>query len=199
MLKQFLNILSVIVVLLPWLSWKLEYLLFRSSRLYLFWAQTLALVPGVPGNFLRRAFYWLVFPQVSWRCEIGFGTFFSQPWGIIAEGVYIGPYCILGKTVLGKGTLIASRVSIPSGKNQHRRLSDGSLSPAEEKNFETIRVGEYVWIGEGAIVMADLGDRVTVGAGAVVTQPVPANYIVAGNPAKIIKKTLVTNTEQGHK
>ncbi len=177
----------MILVFLPWLSWKIEDYLFGSARLYLFWAQTLALVPGLPGNFLRRAFYWLVFPQVSWRCEIGFGTFFSQPWGIINEDVYIGPYCILGKTILGKGTLIASRVSIPSGKKQHRRLPDGRLSPADERNFETIRVGEHVWVGEGALVMADLGDRVTVGAGAVVTQPVPADCVVAGNPAQIIK------------
>ncbi len=148
----------------------------------------MALIPGVWGTFLRRAYYRLIFPKVSWQCEIGFGTFFSHPWGIIEDDVYIGPYCILGKTVIGQGSLIASRVSIPSGKRQHRRLPNGRLLPADQGFFEIIRLGTQVWIGEGAIVMADVGDRATVGAGAVVTKPVPPDSVVAGNPAQVVKK-----------
>ncbi|WP_456433721.1 acyltransferase [Thermosulfuriphilus sp.] len=182
--KSFLNWFSVVLVFLPWLSWRLERLFFSQNRLYLFWAQALALIPGLPGAFLRRAYYWLVFPECSWEWEIGFGAFFSQPWAVVKKGVYIGPYSILGKTILEEGVLVASRVSIPSGRRQHRRLPDGSLSPAEEDVFETIRIGKYAWIGESAVVMAEVGRRATVAAGAVVTRPVPDDTVVAGNPAR---------------
>ncbi|AYG95913.1 sugar O-acetyltransferase [Brevundimonas naejangsanensis] len=53
-----------------------------------------------------------------------------------------------------------------------------------------IRLGDDVWIGGGAIVLAGVtvGDRVVIGAGAVVTRDVPSDVVIAGNPAKIIKR-----------
>lgn len=52
-----------------------------------------------------------------------------------------------------------------------------------------IRLGHDVWIGGGAIVLAGVtvGDRVVIGAGAVVTRDVPSDVVVAGNPARVIK------------
>ena len=54
--------------------------------------------------------------------------------------------------------------------------------------FKRIVIGERSWIGEGAIVMADIGDDCIVGAGSVVTHPVIDNEVVAGNPARTIKR-----------
>jgi maltose O-acetyltransferase len=53
-----------------------------------------------------------------------------------------------------------------------------------------IRLGNDVWIGGGAVVLAGVtvGDRVVIGAGSVVTRDVPSDVVVAGNPAKIIKQ-----------
>lgn len=53
-----------------------------------------------------------------------------------------------------------------------------------------IRIGNNVWIGAQATVLpgVTIGDGAIVGAGAVVTRDVPANVIVGGIPAKIIKK-----------
>lgn len=53
-----------------------------------------------------------------------------------------------------------------------------------------IRLGDDVWIGGGAIVLAGVtvGDRVVIGAGAIVTKDVPSDVVVAGNPAKVIKR-----------
>ncbi|MEG1029605.1 MAG: sugar O-acetyltransferase, partial [Brevundimonas sp.] len=53
-----------------------------------------------------------------------------------------------------------------------------------------IRIGDDVWIGGGAVVLAGVtvGDRSVIGAGSVVTKDVPADVVVAGNPARIIKR-----------
>ena len=53
-----------------------------------------------------------------------------------------------------------------------------------------ITIGNHVWIGAGAIVLpgVTIGDNVVVGAGSVVTKDVPDNQVVAGNPARMIRK-----------
>lgn len=55
-----------------------------------------------------------------------------------------------------------------------------------------VTIGNRVFIGAGAIVMpgVTIGDNVIIGAGSVVTKDVPANSIVAGSPAKVIAQTL---------
>ena len=52
-----------------------------------------------------------------------------------------------------------------------------------------IRIGDGVWIGGGAIVLAGVtvGDGSVIGAGSVVRQDVPAGVVAAGNPARIIR------------
>lgn len=53
-----------------------------------------------------------------------------------------------------------------------------------------IHVGSDVWIGGGSIICpgVKIGNRAIIGAGSVVTKDVPDDVIVAGNPARIIKK-----------
>ncbi|WP_288130258.1 acyltransferase [Microbulbifer sp.] len=53
-----------------------------------------------------------------------------------------------------------------------------------------ISIGDNVWIGDSAIVCkgVNIGDNAVVGAGSVVTRDVPANAVVAGNPARVIKE-----------
>jgi maltose O-acetyltransferase len=52
-----------------------------------------------------------------------------------------------------------------------------------------ITIGDDVWLGGGAIVLpgVTIGDRAVVGAGSVVTRDVPADVVVAGDPARIIR------------
>ena len=51
-------------------------------------------------------------------------------------------------------------------------------------------IGDDVWIGGGAIVLAGvtIGDRSVIGAGSVVTKDVPSDVVVVGNPAKIVRR-----------
>ncbi len=55
---------------------------------------------------------------------------------------------------------------------------------------EPVTIGNDVWIGGGAIILpgVEIGDRCVVAAGAVVTKNVPADSLVGGNPARIIRK-----------
>lgn len=56
-------------------------------------------------------------------------------------------------------------------------------------NTAPIFIGKHVWIGMGAIILkgVTVGDNAVIAAGSVVTHDVPANSIVAGNPARVIK------------
>jgi acetyltransferase-like isoleucine patch superfamily enzyme len=49
-----------------------------------------------------------------------------------------------------------------------------------------VRIGAGSWIGSAAVVMADVGRDSVVGAGAVVTKPVPNRVVVAGVPARVV-------------
>lgn len=53
-----------------------------------------------------------------------------------------------------------------------------------------VSIGDDVWIGGGSIILpgVTIGCNVVVGAGSVVTKNVPDNVVIAGNPARIIKK-----------
>ena len=70
------------------------------------------------------------------------------------------------------------------------KLMPDQFPPFEVVNIAyPLHVGDFAWIGAGAIIMpgVTIGARAVVGAGSVVTKDVPSNMVVAGNPAKIMK------------
>ncbi len=119
--------------------------------------------------------------------RISFGTFFAHPEARVGTSVYIGSYCILGRTHIGDRTQIASGVQILSGARQHARQPDGTVTGADQGEFSTVHIGADCWLGAAAVIMADVGEKSTIGAGAVVTSPIPAGSTAAGVPAKVIK------------
>ncbi len=162
----------------------------RIGPVYTMFAQSFALAPGLPGSYLRAAYYKLTLRQCSLDITISFGTYFVQPDSTVDPFVSIGSYCVIGRSSIGARSQIASHVLIPSGRRQHMRNPDGSLS--DSVNDRTV-IGADCWIGDGAIVMSDLGESVTVGAGSVVTKPVPPRSVVAGNPARPLQKAPAPN------
>ena len=160
---------------------------FSKDALLASYSQFLSLLPGKLGSYLRSGFYRFVFMRCSPDAVISFGTLFSQQDTSIGEGVYIGPQCNIGKCSIGKNTLLGSGVHIMSGKGQHN-FSDPT-KPIKEQGgtFTKVQIGENCWLGNGALVMANVGAGSVVAAGAVVVDDVPEGVIVGGNPARVLK------------
>ena len=85
---------------------------------------------------------------------------------------------------IGSGTYIAGNVGIITANHN---LSDLSLpTPGKDVN-----IGKKCWIGMNSMILPGviLGEHTIVGAGSVVTKSFPeGNCIIAGNPAKIIRR-----------
>ena len=74
-----------------------------------------------------------------------------------------------------------------SGLEQHGISSVETAIKDQPGHFTQINIGKDCWIGEGAIIAADIGDHSVVAAGSVVVKAVAPYSIVAGNPAKVIR------------
>ncbi|MEJ0038451.1 MAG: hypothetical protein WDO68_20620 [Gammaproteobacteria bacterium] len=157
----------------------------RGETIFVFFAQSAALIPGAPGVWLRAAFYFGTLERCSWQTHVGFGSMFTHRGGSMAANASMGSWCVLGHADLGPGVVMASRVSVPSGKRQHIG-EDGHFSVAPV--FERVSIGAQTWVGEGAIILASVGPRCIVSAGAVVTKETGEGCLIGGNPAKVIKQ-----------
>jgi acetyltransferase-like isoleucine patch superfamily enzyme len=149
--------------------------------------QILSLIPGKIGSFTRGAYYLGTLEKMSADVFIDFGSFFAHPSARVGRNVTIGAYCILGTVTIGDDVLVGSRVSIPSGKYQHGS-SIIRAEEIEEIQYDRIIIGDRSWIGEGAIIMANVGSDAIIGGGSVVTRAIPENRVALGNPARPVVK-----------
>ncbi len=150
-------------------------------------AQALALVPGLPGQYVRRAFLSVAIARCAPTCVVEFGVTFSQAAAWLDDNVYVGPFCSLGRVHLERDVLVAGGVHIPSGADTHATSRLDVAIREQGGTRELVRVGQGTWIGNGAIVMADVGCDCVVGAGAVVTTAIPDRSVAAGVPARVIR------------
>ncbi len=150
-------------------------------------SQLISLLPGKIGAYLRSGFYSLTMEQCASDVHISFATIFAQTSTNIGKGTYIGPQGNIGSSNIGQNCLLGSGVHVLSGNKQH--FIDDLNSPIKEQGgkLEKIRIGDNTWIGNNALIMANVGDNCVIAAGAVVTKDVLNNQIVAGNPAAIIR------------
>jgi acetyltransferase-like isoleucine patch superfamily enzyme len=110
--------------------------------------------------------------------------------------VSIGPKAVLGQECtisayqhvsIGRECVIADRVMLID-------FDHGSVEVERPIRLQGIykrdvRVGNNVWIGYGACILrgVEIGDNAIIGTSAVVTRDVPANAVVAGIPAKVVR------------
>jgi acetyltransferase-like isoleucine patch superfamily enzyme len=156
-----------------------------GEHLFVAFGQALALLPGRSGSFLRLGYYRFLLEQCSSDAVVGFGSYFSHRRARVGRNVSIGAYCVLGMADVGDDVMVASRVSIPSGKRQH---IDAQGRITRDTHFESVRIGAGSWVGEGAIVLAPVGEACIVSAGAVVLKPVPPRCLAGGNPAQVVRE-----------
>lgn len=91
----------------------------------------------------------------------------------------------IAEVKIGDNCLFAPNVSLYTAAHpieiEGRLQNIGTGAPIE--------IGNGVWIGGSSIIIGGvtIGDNAVIGAGSIVTRDVPANTIVAGNPAKVIR------------
>ena len=187
LLKAFCNFLALLVVLPAIFAYRFACLLLPAERAFAGWSQLLSLLPGLTGEHLRRAFYRVVLPICDHEACISFGTVLSHPTTRIGRKVYVGCFCVLGDVTLEDDVLLGSHVSVINGSGQH---GIGRLDiPIREQagHWPHITIGCDTWIGDRAIILANVGKHCVIGAGSVVTKPVPDFAVAAGNPARILR------------
>lgn len=103
----------------------------------------------------------------------------------IGRNVTVMPGCLMmsaGGITIGDGAMIAANVQLIS--NNH------DLYERQVITCRPVRIGRNAWIGAGATILpgVTVGDNAVVGAASVVTRDVPADTVVAGNPARFIRR-----------
>jgi acetyltransferase-like isoleucine patch superfamily enzyme len=109
--------------------------------------------------------------RVGRRCKISSHTF-------ICEGVQIEENVFIGHGVTFTNDLYPRATT-----------ADGELKTEADWKVEKTVVKKGASIGSGATILSHvtIGENSIVGAGSVVTRDVPANVIVAGNPARVLR------------
>jgi acetyltransferase-like isoleucine patch superfamily enzyme len=111
----------------------------------------------------------------------------------IGEKVYIGEELIIidelkdkGRVRIGDRVAVSERVTLII--SSHPNFS--KIRPFVKNQHGYIEIDDDAWLGTGCIILPDvrIGKGAIVGAGAVVTKNVPDFTVVAGVPAKIIKR-----------
>jgi acetyltransferase-like isoleucine patch superfamily enzyme len=177
------------------LAWVLRFLWFEP----LFRSQCLAIGPGFQMERLpyitgRGRITIGQRVRLSGKSSFGFSNRSDpEPAILIGSGTFIGHGCALAvadSITIGENCLLSGGVSIrdfdghPADARQRREHC-----PTPEDGIRPVVIGDDVWIGAGAMILkgVSLGDRAIIGAGAVVTRDVPADSVVAGNPARVVR------------
>jgi acetyltransferase-like isoleucine patch superfamily enzyme len=128
-------------------------------------------------------------------CSIGngskIGTFVE-----VQKNAIIGKNCkIQSHTFICEGVTIEDNVFVGHGvtfindKYPRATNAEGTLQTEADWTVDPTLVKKGATIGSGATILGNvaIGENAIIGAGSVVTKDVPANAIVAGNPARFIK------------
>ncbi len=127
-------------------------------------------------------------------CEIGDNTKIGA-FVEIQKNASVGRNCkISSHTFVCEGVSIEDEVFIGHGvtfinDSYPRATTGGVLQTESDWKVESTRVRKGASIGSGATILSNVtvGENAIVGAGSVVTKSVPANTIVAGNPARVLR------------
>ena len=128
---------------------------------------------------------------------------FGRPVAVFGDFTVVNPanVTIGSNCAINHGVFILGRTGVRIGDDvvlsARCMLLDGGLAPetfvdADSRSYAEapITIGNAAWIGAGAIIVPGItiGERAVIGAGSVVTRDVPDGAVVAGNPARSIRR-----------
>ncbi|MDB5502480.1 MAG: putative acetyltransferase [Tardiphaga sp.] len=159
--------------------------------------KTLSLDPSIdPSATLKDA-------TLGAYCEVGARTILQEV--TMGDYSYVVNDAQITYTTIGKFCSIAAMARINPGNHPMHRATQAHFTyrasayfPGEAEDAEFfnwrrehhVTIGHDVWIGHGAVVLPgrNIGTGAVIAAGAIVTKDVPAYTIVAGNPARVIRR-----------
>jgi putative colanic acid biosynthesis acetyltransferase WcaF len=159
-----------------------------AGRLAWEWAQRLMIRPSSRRSYRWRRFWLRRFgATIGPHSSIKSSTKILYPWllkmdaySILSEGVTVYN---LGQVSIGEHTVVSQDVYLCAGTHDYTKPNLPLLRPS-------ITIGRGVWICAGAFIGpgVTIGDNSVVGARAVVVKDIPSGVVVAGNPARVVKR-----------
>ncbi|MHA1268007.1 MAG: DapH/DapD/GlmU-related protein [Candidatus Helarchaeota archaeon] len=151
-------------------------------------------IKNIPFRTIRQKMYRFIIKNCGSNVRIGMNVEIRFPRRIfIGNNVGINDNVFIlnhGKVTIGNNTLIGPGVIILTV--DHKLTVENSEEPCWSRGriIKPVKIENNVFIGAGSIILpgVTIGDWSVVGAGSVVTSDVPEMSIVAGNPAKLIRR-----------
>lgn len=145
-------------------------------------------IPGKYGVFLRQNYYKNLLKKCGTNLEVGYGSFFVYRDAEVGNNCAIEEYSIISLCKIGNDVIVAARCSLMSGGNHHETDNLNVKFRESILPLKKIEIGNNVWIGTHSVIMNNVSSHSIVGAGSVVTKTYPEYSIIAGVPAKLIRK-----------
>jgi acetyltransferase-like isoleucine patch superfamily enzyme len=182
------TIRSVVKELLVWPILAIH-LIYRLGWVqFLTVSRSLALVPGAVGVWWRANWYARTLAGCGKGLYVDWLAAIKTPKTRVGDNVFIGPSCWVGWADIGDEVMLGGHIVILSGAHHHHFDRLDIPMTQQQGELSQVRIGDDVWVGNGAILMADVASGSVIAAGAVVTKTFEPYSILAGVPARVIRK-----------
>lgn len=139
-----------------------------------------------------NGYYWKLFlKKAGKRLKIAYNVRIQSPHNIeIGNDVFINFDTIVdghGKVIIGNNVRVGYRALLITANHKFDSSADLRNNILKAKN---IVIKDNCWLGSNCIILPGItiNNNSIVGAGAVVTKTFPSNSVIAGNPARVVKK-----------
>lgn len=157
-------------------------------------------VIDISPQFIRRLMFRFIFKKYGKNTMIDYKCFIRYPWRVkIGSNVAMNRGCELyssmrsdhGYIILEDHVILGPNVTIFSAGHDYFFINLPDTSAP-------VHIGRHAWIGGNTTILPGvaIGEGAVIGAGSVVTKDIPAYTVAVGNPAKVIKKRILVQTNE---